>query len=107
MTAFLLWLLFGIAFIILGICNIRSKKASAFGFWANADVFPVKDVKAYNKALGKLWIVFGTVFILLGTPLLFVENSALSIILPVLGSMAEAIAAMTVYTTVIEKKYRA
>ena len=98
MTAFLLWLLFGIAFIILGICNIRSKKAS---------VFPVKDVKAYNKALGKLWIVFGTVFILLGTPLLFVENSALSIILPVLGSMAEAIAAMTVYTTVIEKKYRA
>lgn len=106
MTAFLLWALCGIAFIFLGIRNIRSKKASAFGFWANADVFPVKNVKAYNKALGKLWIVFGAVFVLLGTPLLFMENNALSLILPVLGSMAEAICAMAFYTTVIEKKYR-
>lgn len=106
MTAFLLWSLFGAAFIILGIYDLRSKKASAFGFWANADVFPVKDVSAYNKALGKLWIVFGIVFILLGTPFLFMKHNALSLILPLLGSMGEAIAAMAVYTTVIEKKYR-
>lgn len=103
--AFVIWLLMSIAFVILGIYASVSKKEVAFGFWANADTFPVKDVKAYNRAVGKLWIVFGIVFSVLGLPLLKGQNNPF-IILSVLGIMIEAIAAMVIYTTVIEKKYR-
>lgn len=103
--AFLLWLAMSACFVIMGIYNFFSKKKSAFGFWANAKVFEVTDVKAYNRALGKLWCVFGVVLALLGLPLLYGQNSPY-ILLSVLGAMLEAIAAMVVYVTVIEKKYR-
>ncbi|MBD5510901.1 MAG: hypothetical protein HDR08_06585 [Lachnospiraceae bacterium] len=103
--AFLIWLALSACFVIMGIYNFFSKKKSAFGFWANAKVFEVTDVKAYNRALGKLWCVFGVVFALLGLPLLYGQNSPY-ILLTVLGAMLEAIAAMVVYVTVIEKKYR-
>lgn len=105
MLVFILWSIVGCMFVILGIYAFLSKKEVAFGFWANADMFPVENVKAYNRAVGKLWCVFGAVFVLLGLPLLG-EGNAPFIMLSVLGIMAEAIAAMVVYTTVIEKKYR-
>ena len=103
--AFLIWLALSACFVIMGIYNFFSKKKSAFGFWANAKVFEVTDVKAYNRALGKLWCVFGVVLALLGLPLLYGQNSPY-ILLTMLGAMLEAIAAMVVYVTVIEKKYR-
>ena len=105
MTAFGVWFLMAFCFMGLGIYNFFSKKKSAFGFWANAKVFPVTDVKAYNRALGKLWFVFGVVFALLGLPLLGGKNTPY-ILISILGAMLEAIAAMVVYVTVIEKKYR-
>lgn len=105
MMAFIIWLLVSIAFVILGIYACVSKKEVAFGFWANANTFPVNDVKAYNRAVGKLWIVFGIVFAVLGLPLLKGQNNPL-IILSILGIMIEAIVVMVIYTTVIEKKYR-
>lgn len=103
--AFLIWLALSACFVIMGIYNFFSKKKSAFGFWANAKVFEVTDVKAYNRALGKLWCVFGVVFAFLGLPLLYGQNSPY-ILLTMLGAMLEAIAAMVVYVIVIEKKYR-
>lgn len=105
MIAFFIWLLIGGLFIVYGIYAIFSKKTVPFGFWANAEVFPVKDVRAYNRAVGKLWCMFGIAFALLGIPLLQGQNAPGAII-SVLGSMAAAIAAMAVYVVVIEKKYR-
>lgn len=105
MFAFLIWLVVGCAFIFLGTYVFKSKKEVAFGFWANAEVFPVNNVKRYNRALGKLWCIFGIVFIILGLPLLKGQNSPY-ILLSILGVMAEAIVVMAVYVTVIEKKYR-
>lgn len=104
--AFSIWAILGIAFVMLGIYDLVSKKPAAFGFWANAKVFPVKNVRAYNRALGKLWIVFGVLFVLLGLPLLKGQNSPW-IVISILGVLAEAIGAMAVYVIVIEKKYRA
>lgn len=75
------------------------------GFWANAEMFPVTDIKKYNGAVAKLFFVFGIVFIILGFPLLLEQNS-LWIFFSVLGIMIESITAMIVYTTVIEKKYK-
>lgn len=105
MLAFLIWLFVGILFVVYGIHAFRSEKAVPFGFWANAKVFAVKDVRAYNRAVGKLWCVFGVVLAFLGIPFLKGQNSPYAI-LSILGIMAEAIAAMVVYVAVIEKKYR-
>jgi len=105
MTVYLLWLIFSMFFIFLGIRAILSKKETAFGFWANAKMFPVNNVKAYNRAVGILWCIFGIIFALLGLPLLAGQNSPY-IIISIIGCMAEAIITMVIYVTVIEKKYR-
>ena len=105
MLAFMIWLAVSAAMVVLGIYAILSKREVAFGFWANTKMFPVEDVKGYNHAVGTLWCAFGVVFALLGIPLLPVQNTGY-IIISILGCMAEAIAAMVVYVTIIEKKYR-
>ena len=43
----------------MGIYDFNSKKAKPFGFWANAEVAHIEDVKGYNRALGILWCVYG------------------------------------------------
>ena len=105
MLAFIIWGIVGIAIVLLGIYDMFSKKEVPFGFWANAKVFEVTDVKAYNRAVGMLFCVYGVALILLGIPLLLGQNAA-GIILTMLGTMGISIAAMVVYVVVIEKKYR-
>lgn len=105
LVGFCVWLCTGCFFSGMGIYIFLSKKKKAFGFWANEDTFPVENVRAYNRALGKLWIVFGMIFILLGLSLLKGQNS-LWILLSILGAMLEAIGCMVVYILVIERKYR-
>lgn len=106
MGAFVGWAAFGAAFIVLGIYVMSGKKAKAFGFWANAKTPPVRNIRKYNRALGRLWCVYGVVFILIGLPLLAGGNSPL-IIVSILGAMFSAIGAMVVYEIGIVKKYRA
>lgn len=105
MFAFIIWLIVSCFFVALGIFAIVSKKEVPFGFWANAKVFAVNDVKGYNRAVGKLWIVFGVIFALLGIPLLKGQNSPY-IVLSIIGMMIAAISAMVIYVVVIENKYR-
>lgn len=105
MVAFIMTALMGLMFIGMGIYVFRSQKAKPFGFWANAETPPVTDVRAYNKALGKLWIVFGSFFILFGIPLIAGQNSPFAIF-SIVGIMLESIIAMGVYTIGIEGKYR-
>jgi len=100
--AFMIWAVCGAAFIVLGIFDSLSKKEVAFSFWANAETFPVNDVKAYNRAIGKLFCVFGIFFIILGIPLLGGQDSPF-ILLSIIGAMFETIIVMVVYVTVIEK----
>ncbi len=100
---FIVWAAVGAALILAGVCTWFSRKP--VGFWANAEMFEVSDVRGYNRAMAKLLWGFGTVFILLGLPLLAGQNSPW-ILLSVLGCMLEVIAAMAVYTLGIEKKYR-
>ncbi|WP_343101159.1 hypothetical protein [Romboutsia sp. MSSM.1001216sp_RTP31141st1_G3_RTP31141_220114] len=105
MIAFIIWLLIGVAFVGLGIYCIYFTKDDAFGFWANTKMFPVEDVKSYNKALGKLWCVFGVLFAILGLPLLAGQNSPYALI-PAIGVFFEVIITMVIYTIKIEPKYR-
>ena len=100
---FVLWSIIGCFFIVLGIYSFFSK--TTMGFWANAKVFEVNNVKKYNSAVGKLFCVFGVVFILLGLPLLS-EQSSVWILFSSIGVMIEVITVMVIYTTVIERKYK-
>ncbi len=105
LIAFIIWAIMGVLFIVMGIYNLNSKKEKPFGFWANAEVEPIEDVKGYNRALSILWCVYGVLFTLNGLPLLDGQNSGL-IIIPILGTMLISIAAMVVYVVGIEAKYR-
>lgn len=105
MIGFLVWGLTGTVFVGVGLYAFFAQKEVAFGFWANAKAFPVKNVKAYNRAVGKLWIVFGIVFVCLGIPLLKGQNTPF-IVISILGTLMEVIVVMVIYTVVIERKYR-
>ena len=107
LIAFIVWVIMGVLFIVMGIYDMNSKKEKPFGFWANAEVGPIEDLKGYNRALGILWCVYGILFILVGLPLLILDeqNSGL-IIIPVVGAMLISIGAMIVYSVGIESKYR-
>lgn len=102
-TAFLIWALCGAAMIGIGGYAHISKKT--MGFWANTEKLPVKDVKHYNRAVGRLFIGYGAVQILLGLPLLDRQNQGL-VLVSLVGVMAETIAIMILYTLKVEKKYR-
>ena len=105
--AFVIWIIVGLVFTVYGTVVMCSKKEKPFGFWANAKVGPIEDLKGYNRALGILWCVYGILFILIGLPLLILDekNSGL-IIIPVVGAMLISIGAMIVYSVGIESKYR-
>ena len=103
--AFIIWALMGVLFIAMGIYDLSSKKAKPFGFWANAEVASIEDVRGYNRALGILWCVYGVLFVLIGLPLLAGQNSG-SIIISMLGTIFISIGAMIAYVVGIEPKYR-
>ena len=97
---FVIWSLLAVFFIGMGVYACFSKKA--VGFWANAQVMEVTDIKRYNFAMAKLFGIYGIVLLLLGFPLLAGQNSPW-IIISILGVMFATITAMIIYTTVIER----
>ena len=103
MAGFIICAMVGCFFIGLGIFSFFAKKA--VGFWANAKMFEVNDIKGYNHAVGKLWCAFGIVFIFLSLPMLNGQNSPL-VMITILGVVVEVLVLMIIYTQVIEKKYR-
>ena len=105
LMAFIIWAIMGALFIVIGIFCMKSQKVKPFGFWANAEVIQVEDVKGYNRALGILWCVYGVLFILIGLPLLGEQNSGLMIV-TMLGTIFLSIGAMVVYVVGIESRYR-
>ena len=102
---YVIWFLCGLFFVARGIYCVFAKKEVPFGFWANADTAPVSDVKAYNRALGKLFVAAGLLFMVLGLHLCDGQNSA-GIVFTIIGSLAWCIGMMAVYTIGIEGKYR-
>lgn len=100
---FIVWVAVGCFMIGLGINAFFSKKA--VGFWANIKTFAVNDIRGYNNAVGKLFVIYGIIFIVLGVPLLNGQNTPY-ILLSILGVMIETIAIMSIYNIVITKKYK-
>lgn len=103
MPGFIVWAVVGLLLVALGVGDLFAKKP--VGFWANAETVKVDDVKGYNQATGKLFIVYGVIFILLGLPLL--AQNKLFILFSMIGVMFETIITMAVYSLSVEQKYRA
>lgn len=99
---FAICVIVGLLFVGIGLSSFKAK--GPVGFWSNVKTVPIDDVKSYNKAVGKLWCVFGIVVIFLSLPMLAGQNSPL-ILLSIIGMMFEVIATMAVYMR-IENKYR-
>lgn len=101
---FVIWCIAGGIFIGIGISSFCAKEP--VGFWANVKMCEVNDTSNYNKAMGKLYCIFGIVFIILGLPLLLAGQNSPLVFLSVAGCMALIISVMLIYELVIMKKYR-
>lgn len=97
----LIWAAVGLLLIGIGVHAFFAKKPQHF--WANVKMGKVTEIKKYNRAVGKLFCVYGVLFILLGLPLLC-ENEGW-ILLSCFGVMPLTIALMAIYAAVIEPKY--
>ncbi|EGG92131.1 hypothetical protein HMPREF0491_00158 [Lachnospiraceae oral taxon 107 str. F0167] len=95
LLSFIIWAISGCLIIAIGISCFFSKKQA--GFWANVNPPKVKDVKGYNHATGKLFVLFGVLLIVFGVPILFDKSSVFMLL---------TIATMAVYVLYIEEKYR-
>ena len=102
--AFSAFALIGLFFLVMGIRCRCSDKPS--GFWANAEQFEVTDVRAYNKAMSKMWFVAAVLYTAIGIPLLTPANIILVILVSMVGTMVVSIGLMVFFTTVIEPKYK-
>lgn len=103
MIGFVIWVIVGVVIIGLGVRACLSKKVA--GFWANIRSISVNDITGYNRAVGKLFVIYGVIFIALGLPLISGQNSSF-ILLSVLGAMIETIVIMAIYSLCIERKYK-
>lgn len=103
MIGFVIWAIVGVIIIGLGVRAYFSKKVA--GFWANIRPISVNDITGYNRAVGKLFVIYGVIFIALGLPLISGQNSSF-ILLSVLGVMVETIVIMAIYSLCIERKYK-
>lgn len=101
MIGFIIWMGVGILLFALGIYCFFAKKQ--VGFWANAKSPKVHDVKAFNRAVGKLWLVYAVIFCVLGLPMLLPQPSV-AILLSVVGVVIEIVVLIAVYMK-IEQKY--
>lgn len=104
MAGFIIWAIVGCIMIGIGVNAFFQKRA--VGFWANVKTMKVNDIKGYNHATGKLFILYGAILIVLGIPLLSGQNTPY-ILLSIVGLMIETIAMMAIYSLVITKKYQA
>lgn len=104
MTVFWIWALGGVFFLGIGIYAWRAVKPVSF--WTGVQAFPIaeENVKAYNRAVAKLWFGFAAAFLLFGLPLFVGQNKAL-VIVPIVGCVVFCIVLMAVYTR-IEARFR-
>ncbi len=98
-----IWTVCACIFLIIGITTWNSQKET--GFFTGVKPNQMKDVKAYNHAVAKIWFVFAILFELLGMPFLFFEQNSPIFLLSGIGTMFLVIGIIIAYMR-IEAKYR-
>lgn len=83
MIAFVIWSIVALVFVIIGFSSWKSEVE--IGFFTGVTPPKMKDVKAYNRAVAKLWWFFSLAFEVIGIPLIFIEqNSPVAIVIVLL-----------------------
>lgn len=100
---FIIWSLISLLFLIISLYSMKSK--TVVGFYSFGKPPQVKDIKAYNKAVNRLWLVSAIIFELIGIPILFIEQNSPVAILIVFGVLSWVFGLMLIYS-LIEQKYR-
>ena len=98
------WII-ALVFIIAGIAAMKSKKPA--GIYSNVkapDLDEIRDLKAYNCAVGKLIIGYAVLFIIVGFTAINANKSTAAILIVIIA-FPGAIAMMIIYETVISPKY--
>lgn len=98
-----IWTVTAVFYLIIGISSWRSEKE--VGFFTGVKPPKMKDVKAYNHAVAKIWFWFAGLLEAIGVPLLFVEQNSPVVFLIVLAMLPLVIGAVLAYLRV-EAKYR-
>lgn len=103
--AFAVWSLVSALMAGIGIVTMNMKKPA--GFFANSSApQKVSDVRAYNRSLGCLWIVYAILLLASGLPLLKPQPGAM-IIITMLGTVFSTLGLILIYAAVIAPKYKA
>jgi hypothetical protein len=92
-------------FIVFGIITICSRKpAGIYSCVKPPDLDKIRDLKAYNCAVGKLIIGYAILFIIVGFVVIFVNENTAGILL-LISAFPGAIIMMIIYEIVITQKY--
>ncbi len=102
LIAFLVFVLIGVFFVILGIYTYSSKKLQKF--LVKIKPTNVDDISGYNKALGKLYAVFGIIVALTALPIL-IDSDSLLAVFSIVIVIFEYMILLLVYVLKIESKY--
>ena len=85
LIAFIIWTIVSLMFAAFSLYARCSKKP--VGVFSNSPApkkEDIKDVKAYNKAVSNMWLVFAIIFEIIGIPLLFLKQNSAYFIIPML-----------------------
>lgn len=102
-AGFIIWSAVFVLLLGIGIWTRRSEKS--VGFYTGVKPPEVTDVRAYNRSVSGLWIVYAVLFELLGIPFFFMKGRTWLIAVTVLGVAAITVGLMIVYNRIL-RKYR-
>ncbi len=103
MIGFVIWSITALLIAVIGVCSLRA--SGPVGFFTFVQAPKVRDVRAYNRAVARIWFAFAAGMEILGLPLLYAEQNSPVFLLPVLGTPVLAIAAGIAYT-IVENRYK-
>lgn len=91
-----------LSFFLIGIYAL--KKERPMHFWSGSTVKSeeIRDIKAYNKANGLMWIIYGSLFVLAGLASLF-KQTTIAIIIILLATLPGLIILIIVYRAIYNK----
>lgn len=100
--AFVIWSALSVFYLFIGIFSTRSKKA--VNFFANVETNKnISDVAAYNRSVGKLWIVFAVGFEVFALPFLSSQQNSPAILISILGVIFLVIVLVYSYMRILNK----
>ena len=100
---FVIWSITAVIFLVIGISSWRSENEVGFFTWVNPP--KMKDVRAYNHSVGKIWFCFTGLFEMTGIPFIFIEqNSPIALLMT--AAVVLLIIGLIIAYLRVEAKYR-